>query len=69
MTTFYKSWEDSVKLPQFANWVRACDNNKEARCHFCSGNNIVLSNPGQRALVSHFNSKKHIKMVQAAKIT
>ena len=64
MATFYnKSWEDTVKFFQFANWVRACDNNKEARCHF-SRKQHCLSNMGHRALVSHLNSKK-----QAAKVT
>ena len=69
MTFYNKSWEDPTKYPQFASWVRACDNNKEARCHFCRGNNIVLNNMGQRALLSHLQSKKHINIVRAATIT
>ena len=53
-------WENEGVHPDFAPWVECVPGHPSyARCKFCKGNPISLSNMGVQSLKSHMKSEKH----------
>ena len=60
---YNKSWEDISLYPDFAKWITLASSHQFfARCKYCKGNPINLSNMGIQALKSHCKGAKHLKL-------
>lgn len=64
MTTYFN--KDWLKLDKYKDWLEEDNDSGHAKCKVCSPpkNRFVLSNMGERALISHMKGKKHIQRMQ-----
>ena len=60
---YNKSWEDISLYPDFAKWITPVPSDQFfARCKYCRGYPITISNMGIQALKSHCKGAKYLKL-------